>query len=218
MLHKHSNNKGFSLVELIIIIAIMAILASSLTIALVRYITRARKAVDVQNAELIYNAAYYAMSGGSEGAMKGWYETDQQTGGKTKVTDEKGYQYYIVPVTWCRGIDFNGWENASFKIAHDQSNFEKYWVNEFLMSLYQESAKDGVWTGKGKQYSFNGKTFSTIEFRYRKAQNGKAAPECWIVYRRLDNDMPEVWIGHKSGSVQPDYRIYPDTCAEYRDN
>ena len=49
----------------------------------------------------------------------------------------------------------------------------------------------------------------------RKAQNKKPAPECWIVYRRMDNDMPEVWIGYKKGNVQPAYRIFPDPCPEY---
>ena len=47
------SNKGFSLVELIIAIAIMAILASSVTVALIRYIEKAREAMDVKNARLI---------------------------------------------------------------------------------------------------------------------------------------------------------------------
>ncbi len=45
------NNKGFSLVELIIVIAIMAILASAIAPALIRYINKARKADDIAFAD-----------------------------------------------------------------------------------------------------------------------------------------------------------------------
>lgn len=42
------SNKGFSLVELIIVIAIMAILAAAIAPALIRYIDKSRKADDIQ--------------------------------------------------------------------------------------------------------------------------------------------------------------------------
>lgn len=44
----HRNNRGFSLVELIIVIAIMAILAAAIAPALIRYIEKARYADDVE--------------------------------------------------------------------------------------------------------------------------------------------------------------------------
>ena len=46
-------NKGFSLVELIIVIAIMAILAAAIAPALIRYINKARKADDIAAADSI---------------------------------------------------------------------------------------------------------------------------------------------------------------------
>jgi type IV pilus assembly protein PilA len=53
---KKTNNKGFSLVELIIVIAIMAILAASLAPALIRYIDKSRKSSDLTTSSSIKSA------------------------------------------------------------------------------------------------------------------------------------------------------------------
>lgn len=69
-------NKGFSLVELIIVIAIMAILAAAIAPALIRYIDKSRKADDVTaagtiataaNAALANEAAYESIDGSMNG-------------------------------------------------------------------------------------------------------------------------------------------------------
>lgn len=44
-----SNNKGFSLVELIVVIAIMAVLVGVLAPAFIRYVEKAREGTDIQN-------------------------------------------------------------------------------------------------------------------------------------------------------------------------
>lgn len=56
------NNKGFSLVELIIVIAIMAILAGAIAPALIRYIDKSRKSNDVSACKTIKTAVETAMS------------------------------------------------------------------------------------------------------------------------------------------------------------
>ncbi len=55
-------NKGFSLVELIIVIAIMAILAAAIAPALIRYIDKSRRSDDVAAAETINTAAQAALA------------------------------------------------------------------------------------------------------------------------------------------------------------
>lgn len=51
------NNHGFSLVELIVIIAIMAILVAVLAPRLVKYIERSKRVVDVENAKEFIDGA-----------------------------------------------------------------------------------------------------------------------------------------------------------------
>ena len=55
-------NKGFSLVELIIVIAIMAILAAAIAPALIRYIDKSRRSDDVAAAETLNTATQAAFA------------------------------------------------------------------------------------------------------------------------------------------------------------
>ena len=59
---KQKNNKGFSLVELIVVIAIMAVLVGVLAPQLIRYVEKSRESTDIQNCDNIVTAlkAYYA--------------------------------------------------------------------------------------------------------------------------------------------------------------
>lgn len=56
------NNEGFSLVELIIVIAIMAILAAALAPQLIKYIDNSRKSTDVSTGQSIATAVSVALA------------------------------------------------------------------------------------------------------------------------------------------------------------
>ncbi len=65
-------NKGFSLVELIIVVAIIAILAATIAPILIRYIDKARKQRDVAVAETIYHAANLALASSDDKVRDSW--------------------------------------------------------------------------------------------------------------------------------------------------
>lgn len=57
-----TNNEGFSLVELIIVIAIMAILSAALAPQLIKYIDKSRKSTDVNTGQSIATAVGVALT------------------------------------------------------------------------------------------------------------------------------------------------------------
>lgn len=67
---KKTNNKGFSLVELIIVIAIMAVLIGVLAPQFIKYVERSRESTDLQNIEEFKTAveAWVADSQGASGS------------------------------------------------------------------------------------------------------------------------------------------------------
>ena len=56
-----NDNKGFSLIELIVVIAIMAILVGVMAPNVMRYIEKAREGNDIQTLQTIYTAVYTSM-------------------------------------------------------------------------------------------------------------------------------------------------------------
>lgn len=91
---KKMNNKGFSLVELIIVIAIMAILVVVLAPQYLKYVERSRNSTDRDNATAI------------ESALQVWgAETEMPAGTVAYATDAAGT---TLTVTQNANIAFNG--------------------------------------------------------------------------------------------------------------
>ena len=62
---KKTNNKGFSLVELIVVIAIMAVLVGVLAPTFTKYVEQSRRSTDIQNAEAIKTAVLADLADGT---------------------------------------------------------------------------------------------------------------------------------------------------------
>lgn len=80
---KKMNNKGFSLVELIVVIAIMAVLMGVLAPTLIGNIEKSRESKDLQNLDSIYNAINTVLAT-ETGAKEG---KASYAGSSTKVND-----------------------------------------------------------------------------------------------------------------------------------
>jgi type IV pilus assembly protein PilA len=65
---KKMNNKGFSLVELIVVVLIMAIIAVALAPQVMKWVENSRKSTDSSNYDSIYSAANIAL--GNEKVLK----------------------------------------------------------------------------------------------------------------------------------------------------
>ena len=242
---KKNVSSGFSLVELIIVIAIMAILAAVVTPVLIRYINKSRKAVDIETAQTIYEAANLASASYDDGVAEGWtvaamWASDSDVA-RTTVTNSghntlfdstasASERYVISCVSWARGVNYNGgsgveWQNAQFKSTIDsgpKGDLQRQYTNEFLKNLVHDNAVGAVYYPKGKN-NFDGFSSQTMVMKF-KADAGYGEPECWMVCIRSDNHKPEIWIGDKNFNgrgtgqkVRPLYRIYPDPCKEYRE-
>ena len=125
-------NNGFTLVELIIVISIMAILASIVTLNVVRYIDMTRKQMDVQTAEHLYKATQLAMASSNDDVFNGWSVCVEDPNYPAQfIVTADGYQakksgagtYNIRPVAWCRGINFTN-ENGSYQNSYFKATLD----------------------------------------------------------------------------------------------
>ncbi|MCR5213314.1 MAG: prepilin-type N-terminal cleavage/methylation domain-containing protein [Eubacterium sp.] len=214
-----TNNKGLTLVELLIVVAIMGILASVITPAVIRYIEKSRKAVDVQTGKIIYDAVNYALASGSDEVMDAWMNTaGNESAGQ--FTDPY-YGHTMRLVAWARGVQVGNWENSLYKSAHNGAG-EQAFVDEMLVALAQDAAIGGgnSYTKRGAN-AYDGKSNCITPLKYGKKikgelKNVEVLPELWAVCRDTVTNEPVVYIGYKPGTVTPLWRIYPDTCDTYK--
>ena len=76
LLQKRKNNKGFSLVELIVVVAIMAVLIGVLVPTLVRNVEKSKKQKDISTVEEVRNQMTIALADEKYSALKGTITCD----------------------------------------------------------------------------------------------------------------------------------------------
>lgn len=195
MKSQYFSRKGFSLVELIIVIAIMAILAAAIAPALIRYINKSRKAHDIETASVIMdslNVAYgeaYSFEGTENGVQQ---DADVVGSNIQNVSGSAGEAAYPLEV---------------ISVAKDGDTFvNTEQAQQHFLSLFRKSL--------GKEQN-GSKEFSNPKCT---ADSGLGVPGGFVIGRKLTatNEIVrfEVWICDSSGT--PIYRLNPDCCAEYK--
>lgn len=217
----NNHNKGFSLVELIIVISIIAILAAAISPALIRYIEKSRKRVDVQSAEMIYDAVLYSLSSGNDEVQEAWMNIDN--GSSASEFTDPFYGHKMRPVAWARGVKVGEYENSMFKCAHNGQN-EQIFVDDMLDALAQDKAKGlgNSWT-KNKPNAYDGQSTCMVPLKYGKRMksdfsNEYDQPECYIICRDTVTNNPVIYIGtkHSGQNLKVFWRVFPDPCDKYK--
>lgn len=124
---KQKNNKGFSLVELIVVIAIMAVLVGVLAPQLIRYVEKSREATDIQNCDSIATTlkSYFADKENVKGTC---VVTVTNAANATLGADASGFTAAEVNAALTAAglnstaLKGNGWNPASITITYDTSN------------------------------------------------------------------------------------------------
>ncbi len=83
---KNNNNKGFSLVELIIVIAIMAILIGVLAPQFIKFVEKSRESTDLQNVEEVKTAVETYVADHGEASLPAAITVTCPTGATGNIT------------------------------------------------------------------------------------------------------------------------------------
>ena len=186
-------NKGFSLVELIIVIAIMAILAGAIGPAIIRYIDKSRRATDVQTGKSSGKSVDLALN-----TERSHDDFEKPSANPVVVTcnvagTSETYQAEVV----CVVEPGNG-----------------YIFDSVEKPIFTEELNLTMDVSRTKPASENRKK---MPLKYKKIPDGgTVSPDVWMIIKKVDTGSPEVWIGSGTAtSPEPGYRIWPETCDEY---
>ncbi len=144
-MEKKMNNKGFSLVELIVVIAIMAVLVGVLAPQFIKYVEKSRESTDIQNADSVRTVveSYYADKDGT--SLPGTVEV-VITDSTITLKEDAG-----TPSNTAKALTEAGVQGAKLK--------SKKWGSNGIKLVFTTSTSSWTYTGQADYYKASGDTF-----------------------------------------------------------
>ena len=215
---KH-DNRGLSLIELIIVIAIMAILVGVLTPMFVKYVDKSKKAKDVYTADQIARAINVAFVENPEAyeAFQKWKTYDCNVEVMEHGT-KKSYKVYRVASNGKQGTNsvsncFNGGNSDLYKNPDGTHDYGKG-ATGFYGVINREL---GLSTTEMNQ-AIIPKYTTPKEGALPSGVSSFGELDRWRIVKRADNGMMEIWASQPNpGGGYPIYRVWPEPDDLYRE-
>ena len=217
--HRTGRNAGFSLLELIIAISIIAILVGVLAPQYIKYVNKSKKAADMNTAAKLGDIINRAMVD-NPGAYD-VFDKYNNSGTKRRVTAtvngaDESYDVYLVMVN-----------ESKYKYWFYGTMSELMWKSDDNIGLYnyinQELGFQGVMKGTSASWSAVRENDS-INPQYKPdppASLGTGAKiDRWRIVKRVDTGTFEIWSAAdfrdgRSGGGKPCYRVWPNPDDVY---
>ena len=231
-----NNKKGFTLVELIVVIAIVGVLASILIPTLVGYVEQAKKANDKTIAKTMYDRVQEVLAMDWD-AYQSFYH--KHTTGNFICTADgycyKGWsgnvvgdEYKLVVVCringapakdgnkdcykwqWCNGQQsiFTAAYNRNLGLSTNDG--QKWLHSNGYWTLTEHDADETLTYKNSSKFIYNMKVTTHPD---------GTTTDRWLVgYRKDSPNLIEIWAGssYGAGGSGTYCRIYPDPCADYQ--
>ena len=183
-----NRKRGFTLIELIVVIAIIGVLAAILVPSLIGYIKKSKRRADISTSREIYNGVVAILADNED--LQEAFVKDNESKGQVTIPDGgtgDTYELYVV---------------CSKDGAKNTGGHQPLWSNGSTDSQPFEDALNNM-LGTGR-----------TPVKYITSDKGKQLNRWFICSRDNSYESVEIWVGDGSNDT-PMFRLWPDTQPDY---